>query len=59
MKAGIAKGDVIVEFDGRKDFKSEANMIVHSLNQVAPATDVTIKLRRGAELLSVNVKTSD
>jgi len=58
-KAGISKGDVIIEFDGRKDFKSEADMIAHGLNQVAPSTDVTIKIRRGAELISVKVKTSE
>lgn len=56
-KAGIERGDVIVEFDGKdvKDSRSLRNMVAGT----APDTEVKIKLIRNGSLKTVTAKISE
>ena len=57
-KAGMLKGDVILEYDGRKDLLRESDLLVYSINQVEVGREVKIRIRRGTEERTIEVATS-
>lgn len=56
-KAGILKGDVIVEYDGRTDLVRETDLLAYAINQVEIGRSVVIKIRRGPETKTMEVVT--
>lgn len=57
-KAGVAKGDILIEYDGRRDFMKEKDLLVYALNQIEPGRSVAMRFRRGAEEKQVEIATS-
>ena len=57
-KAGIQKGDTIVEYDGRTDLLRETDLLAYAINAVEIGRNVTLRIRRGAESKTVQVSTS-
>jgi serine protease Do len=57
-KAGIQKGDAIVEYDGRTDLLRETDLLAYAINAVEIGKNVAIRIRRGAESQTVQVATS-
>lgn len=49
-KAGIQKGDVILEFDGRGDFQCESELLAYALQQKKPGDRVAIKYSRDGKV---------
>ncbi len=48
-KAGFQQGDVIIEFDGRRDLPREADLLVHGVTRRKPGEAVSVTvLREGA-----------
>jgi len=57
-KAGLQKGDAIVEYDGRTDLVRETDLLAYAVNEVEVGRSVAIKIRRGTESKTVQVATS-
>lgn len=57
-KAGLQKGDVLIEYDGRKDLLRETDLLVHSINHVEVGRPVQVRIRRGSEEKTLEVATS-
>ncbi len=57
-KAGMLKGDVIIEYDGRKDLLRESDLLAYSINKVEIGRAVKIRIRRGTEERTIEVTTS-
>jgi len=58
-KAGVQKGDVLFEYDGRQDLVRESDLIAYSINEVEIGRSVNVRFRRGAEEKSVQIATSN
>ena len=46
-RAGAQKGDVLVEFDGRRDLQSEQALIHYAINNKQPGDMINVSVRRG------------
>ena len=57
-KAGLQKGDVLIEYDGHKDLLRETDLLVHSINHVEVGRPVQVRIRRGSEEKTLEVATS-
>ena len=57
-KAGVQKGDVLIEYDGRLDFLRESDLLAYSVNQVEVGRVVKLRMRRGAEDQVIEIATS-
>ena len=57
-KAGVQKGDVLIEYDGRRDFLRESDLLAYSVNQVEVGRSVKLRMRRGAEEQAIEIATS-
>ena len=56
--AGVQKGDILIEYDGRRDLLRETDLIAYSINQVEVGKEVPMQFRRGAEVVSIKITTS-
>jgi serine protease Do len=57
-KAGVLKGDILVEYDGRSDLVRETDLLAYSLNSVKPGHSVLMKFMRGSEERRVEITTA-
>jgi serine protease Do len=57
-KAGVEKGDVLIEFDGRRDLKRETDVLAHAINQVKPGDAIPMRFRRGNDEKRVEIATA-
>ena len=57
-KAGVQKGDVIVEYDGRKDLLRDSDILAYAINKVEVGRAVKVRVRRGAEDKTFEITTS-
>jgi len=57
-KAGVEKGDILIEFDGRRNLKRETDVLAYAMNEVEPGRSVPMRFRRGNEEKSVEIATS-
>ncbi|MCY2976914.1 MAG: Trx7/PDZ domain-containing (seleno)protein [Planctomycetota bacterium] len=57
-KAGVLKGDILVEYDGRSDLVRETDLLAYSLNSVKPGHSVPMKFVRGSEERRVEITTA-
>jgi serine protease Do len=57
-KAGVVKGDVLVELDGRKDLISETDVIAYAINQVDAGKSLPMKFLRDKKEISVEIATA-
>ena len=57
-KAGVQKGDVIVEYDGRKDLLRDSDILAYAINKVEVGRAVKVRVRRGAEDKTFEIATS-
>ena len=57
-EAGIQKGDVLVEYDGRKDLLRETDLLAHSINKVEVGRAVKVRIRRGSDERTMEIATS-
>ncbi len=58
-KAGVEKGDILMEYDGRHDFTNEKELLVYALNQVENGRTVKMKFRRGADEKLAEIATTN
>jgi len=47
QKAGFTKGDILLGFDGRTDFKNETGLITYSLCEKKPGDKIPVDILRG------------
>ncbi len=57
-KAGVQKGDILIEYDGRHDFLRESDLLAYSVNQVEIGRAVKLRMRRGAEEKTFEITTA-
>ncbi len=57
-KAGVEKGDILIELDGRRDLKRETDVLAYAMNEVEPGRSVAMRFRRGNEEKRVEIATS-
>ncbi len=57
-KAGLQKGDVLIEYDGHKDLLRETDLLAHSINHVEVGRAVQVRIRRGSEEKTMEIATS-
>ena len=57
-KAGVVAGDIVVEYDGRADFRRETDLLAYALNQRPPGVTVPLVVLRGGERVTLSVPTS-
>ena len=57
-KAGVEKGDILVEYDGRRDLMRETDLIAYAMNQVEPGRSVSMRYRRGSQERAVDISTA-
>ncbi len=57
-KAGVEKGDILIELDGRRDLKRETDVLAYTLNQVEPGRAVAMRFRRGTDEKRVEIATA-
>ena len=54
-RAGIRKDDVLIEFDGLTDRRSESQLIAHGVQNRKPGDKVAIAVLRGGKRLEFTV----
>lgn len=57
-KAGVQKGDILIEFDGKTDSMSETDVLSHAINHVPAGKTIRMKFLRGKDSLSVEIATA-
>ncbi|MEQ1826476.1 MAG: Trx7/PDZ domain-containing (seleno)protein [Pirellula sp.] len=57
-RAGVEKGDVLIEYDGRKDLTSESDLLAYAINQVPVGRVVPMKFLRDKKEKQVEVATA-
>ncbi len=57
-KAGVVKGDILVEYDGRSDLVRETDLLAYALNSVKPGSSVPMKFIRGSDERLVEITTA-
>jgi serine protease Do len=57
-KAGMLKGDIILEYDGRDDLVRETDLLVYAINRVPPGRSVPLRFRRGQEVREAMIATA-
>ena len=57
-KAGMQKGDILVEYDGKRDLLRESDLLAYSINRVEVGRTVKLRVRRGAEEQTIEIATS-
>jgi len=55
-QAGLVKGDIVLEFDGRADFQSESELLAYGVQQKKPGDEAGIRYRRGNETHSTKIR---
>jgi hypothetical protein len=56
-KAGVAKDDVLISFNGRKDFQRETDLLAYALNELPVGSKVPAVFLRNGEKISVELLT--
>ncbi len=54
-KAGVTKGDILVEFDGKSDLEREADVFYYALSNKKIGDSVSLKLQRNGKILEVKI----
>jgi hypothetical protein len=57
-KAGVEKGDILIEIDGRRDLRRETDVLAYTINQVEPGRVVPMRFRRGNNERRVEIATA-
>ncbi len=57
-KAGVEKGDILIEYDGRRDLLRETDLLVYAMDQIEPGKSASMRFRRGSEERQVEIATS-
>ncbi|MDZ4848983.1 MAG: Trx7/PDZ domain-containing (seleno)protein [Pirellulaceae bacterium] len=57
-KAGVEKGDVLIEYDGRRDFLRETDLLAHAINKIKTGQSVPMQFRRGEEVRKAAITTA-
>jgi len=57
-KAGVQKGDIVIEYDGRTDLLRETDLLAYSMNKIAAGQSVQMRIRRGVEQKTVEIATA-
>jgi hypothetical protein len=57
-KAGVVKGDILVEYDGRSNLVRETDLLAYSLNSVKPGDSVPMKFMRGNQERRIEITTA-
>jgi serine protease Do len=56
-KAGMQKGDILLEYDGRTDLVRETDLLAYAINSVPVGKTVDLRIRRGAEEKTLHIAT--
>lgn len=54
-RAGLQKGDILVEYDGQKDFAREEDLFVYAATRLKPGQKVSVKFLRNGNLRTANI----
>jgi hypothetical protein len=54
-KAGLMKGDIVIGYDGRTDFRTESDLLAYAMQQKQPGEKVAIEVLRGGERKTMTV----
>lgn len=57
-KAGVEKGDILIEFDGRRDLKRETDLLAYAMNEIEPGRAVPMRFRHGNEEKRIEIATA-
>ncbi len=57
-KAGMLKGDILVEYDGRTDLLRESDLLAYAINSVPIGKTVELRIRRGSEEKTMKIATA-
>lgn len=57
-RAGVQKGDILVEYDGRRDLLRETDLLVHAIHGVAAGETVALRFFRGDSEIRVDIATA-
>lgn len=57
-KAGMLKGDILVEYDGRTDLLRESDLLAYAINSVPIGKTVELRIRRGSEEKTLKIATA-
>ena len=55
-RAGVKKGDVLLEFNGLSNEMSEQELITHTMQNTKPGDVVAVKLKRGGRVIDTKIK---
>ena len=55
-RAGVIKGDLLIEFDGRSDDWTESQLFAYAMQHRKPGELVPIKIKRGGKVLEMKIK---
>ncbi len=53
--AGFRKGDIVIEFDGRNDWKSESDLLFHALTNRKPGEQVSVSVLREGKRIDAKI----
>lgn len=56
--AGVVKGDILIEYDGRRDFLRETDLLAYAINKVEIGRVVPMRFRRGDKEIDVKIATA-
>jgi serine protease Do len=57
-KAGMLKGDIIIEYDGRRDLLRDSDLLVYSTNEVPPGKQVKLRFVRDGKEREATISTA-
>ena len=57
-QAGVLKGDVLVDYDGRRDLLRETDVLAYAINQVEKGRSVPMRFFRGSQERAVEIATA-
>ncbi|MCF7960570.1 MAG: thioredoxin family protein [Pirellula sp.] len=57
-QAGVLKGDVLVDYDGRRDLLRETDVLAYAINQVEKERSVPMRFFRGSQERAVEIATA-
>jgi S1-C subfamily serine protease len=55
-RAGVKKGDVVIEFNGMSNAMTEQELLTHTLQNTRPGDVVPVKIKRGSNVMDVKIK---
>jgi hypothetical protein len=57
-KAGVEKGDILIELDGRRDWPGESTILEHAINHVEVGKTISMKFLRNQKERQVQIATA-